>query len=69
VGPLYEDGLLVEGSGDVVEGNLVGLNAAGTAAVGNGSGAVITGPGNTIGGAGIQSRNILSGNVNGLLIA
>ena len=53
--------------GNVVQGNFVGTNAAGTAALGNGSGVVTMGQsGNfsshTIGGTVPGSRNIISGN-------
>jgi hypothetical protein len=51
-------------SGSFVQGNLIGTNAAGTAAMSNGAGVFIAGgSGNTIGGAG-AARNIISANVN-----
>ena len=44
-------GLVIQGSGSLVQGNLIGLDAAGTAALGNtGGGIVISVGGNTIGG-------------------
>jgi titin len=51
-------------SGNVVRGNLIGTNAAGTAALANRSGIGIYGSatGNIIGGAAPGSRNIISGN-------
>ncbi len=49
----------------VIEGNLIGTDAAGTAALGNGSGGIeITdGSGNTIGGTSVATRNVISGNI------
>jgi hypothetical protein len=52
-------------SGDTVEGNLIGTNAAGTAAVANGSNGVAIEYGsknNTIGGASAADRDVISGN-------
>jgi titin len=51
------------GNGNVVEGNLVGTNAAGTAALANGIGVFIFGgTGNTVGGTTAAARNVISGN-------
>ena len=55
-------------SDNVVAGNLIGTNAAGTAALGNGwYGVDIEGPttGNTIGGTAAAARNVISGNALG----
>jgi len=50
-------------SNNVVEGNLIGTNAAGDAAVGNGTtGVVVLGPNNVIGGSTTAARNVISGN-------
>src|SRR6185503_13349435 len=50
-------------TGTVVQGNRIGTNAAGTAAVANaGSGILVSGPSNTIGGAVSAARNVISGN-------
>jgi VCBS repeat-containing protein len=49
-------------TGNLVQGNFIGANAAGTAALGNGGGVVIATSGNTIGGALDGARNIISGN-------
>ena len=63
-----EDGVGVgvgNASDNVVAGNLIGTNAAGTAALGNGGDGVdLTGPatGNTIGGTIAAARNVISGN-------
>ena len=58
-------GVLLDSSGGstLVEGNTVGLNAAGTAAVANGGdGIEINAGGNTIGGTTAAARNVISGN-------
>ena len=52
-------------SDNLVEGNLIGTNAAGTAAVGNGDSGVLIDGGsanNTIGGTAIGAGNMISGN-------
>ncbi len=50
-------------SGTLIAGNLIGLNAAGTAAIGNaGGGLYIESANNMIGGTTAASRNIISGN-------
>ncbi len=67
-------GILIEGSGtdlNVVVGNYVGLNAAGTAAVANdNSGILVTGgpQNNTIGGSTTAARNVISGNALGGIV-
>jgi CSLREA domain-containing protein len=54
-------------TGNRVEGNIIGLNAAGTAAVANLDGVIIEdAPHNTIGGATSAQRNVISGNTGGL---
>ena len=50
-------------TGNRIEGNIIGLNAAGTAAIGNLDGVIIEdAPNNTVGGATAAHRNIISGN-------
>jgi titin len=59
-------------SGNVVEGDLIGTNAAGTAAVPNGDGVEIElgAAQNTIGGTSPNARNLISGNTNnGVLLS
>jgi hypothetical protein len=56
--------LIVGGSSNTVQGNFVGTNAAGTAAIGNGAGVSIEGAShdNLVGGTAAASRNLISGN-------
>ena len=57
------NGVELAASGITLQGNFIGLNAAGTAAVGNGDGVYINNfGGNTIGGAAAGARNVISGN-------
>src|SRR5256885_8082734 len=50
-------------TGNVIQGNYIGVNAAGTAALGNGNGLEITSQTNlTIGGSSAGARNVISGN-------
>ncbi len=65
------DGIRVCTDGNVIEGNFIGTNPAGTMAFGNGSGAVAgidlgfcgTFSNNTIGGTTPDARNLISGNI------
>jgi hypothetical protein len=57
-------------SGNLVEGNYIGLNASGTAAIANSLGVNIqTATGNVIGGTSAGARNVISGNAIGLGVA
>ncbi len=52
-----------DSSNILIQGNLIGLNAAGTAQLANGAyGVHIFGPGNTVGGTTPSARNVISGN-------
>ena len=56
-------------TGSLVQGNFIGTNAAGTAALGNKDGILISGVSNTIGSTVWAARNVISGNSNdGILI-
>jgi CSLREA domain-containing protein len=56
-------GIFVEGGSNVIEGNFIGTNAAGTAALGNGFGVgVFYSANNIIGGTTPAARNLISGN-------
>ena len=52
-------------TGTLVQGNYIGSNAAGTAAIPNELGMAVYGPRNTIGGTEDGAGNLISGNVNG----
>lgn len=55
--------ILFAGTGNLIQGNLIGTNAAGTAALANTlSGILCMGSNNTIGGTAAGARNIISGN-------
>jgi parallel beta-helix repeat protein len=56
---------LTGGAGNVLQGNFIGTNAAGTAALENSDGVNITSPagGNTVGGTTAAARNVISGNL------
>ncbi len=57
------DGVELVGNNNLVQGNFIGTNAAGTTAIGNGSSGVETeGPNNLIGGASPGTGNLISGN-------
>ncbi|MFO1277688.1 MAG: DUF4347 domain-containing protein, partial [Sphaerotilus natans] len=57
-------------SGTLVAGNTLGLNAAGTAALGNArAGLRVESSGNTLGGTGSSARNIVSGNGDGIVLS
>ncbi|MCS6804334.1 MAG: right-handed parallel beta-helix repeat-containing protein, partial [Blastocatellia bacterium] len=53
-----------ESAGNTIQGNLIGLNVAGRAALPNGSGGLLlsSAPNNTIGGTATNARNVISGN-------
>jgi CSLREA domain-containing protein len=51
-------GILVDGSDNSAQGNWIGLDPTGLAALGNGTGVMITGAGNTVG-----AGNVISGNL------
>ncbi|MFN7726614.1 MAG: beta strand repeat-containing protein [Rubrivivax sp.] len=56
-------GVSLGGSGHTVAGNWFGVNAAGTAAAGNGGhGLHLTGSSSLVGGTGVTERNVFSGN-------
>jgi titin len=68
-----DGGVLITGAGtstNLVEGNYVGTDVAGTGAVGNDGGVFILSgaTGNTIGGTTAAARNVISGNGTGVLI-
>ncbi len=59
------------GTGNVIQGNYIGINATGTAAIGlNGPGIVLTYSFNfTIGGTSAGAGNVISGNSDGIAIS
>ena len=58
------DGIVTDGASSAVtiQGNKVGTNAAGTAAIPNQSGVVLDGDGHMLGGGSAAARNLVSGN-------
>ena len=61
-GNLIEGVNVAAGTGHLVENNLIGTNAAGTAALGNGTGIGINCSDSTFGGTTASARNVISGN-------
>jgi parallel beta-helix repeat protein len=63
------DGLEVEGSNNVIEGNWIGLSATGTGFEGNARfGIAVYGLGNVIGGTEPGARNVLAANLTNILV-
>jgi hypothetical protein len=62
------NGIYIGGVGNLIKGNYIGTNKAGTAAIANGSFGIrmIDAFNNTIGGTTPEERNLISGNVRGL---
>lgn len=62
--------IVLSSANNIVEGNLIGTDAAGQRALGNGlAGIVITGPQNLVGGTTAKARNVISGNMIAIGIA
>src|SRR5262249_17799157 len=62
-------GILLSSGGNLVQGNYIGTDASGTAALGNFNGIVASASNNTIGGTAAGAGNIISGNRNdGVLV-
>ena len=62
-------GIEISGNGNVIQGNFIGTNAAGTAALPNGSGLTMFNPtsiNNVIGGTAAGAGNLISGNQTGV---
>src|SRR5205085_8228492 len=59
-------GVVINSSGNVLQGNLVGTDAGGLRALGNDTGVSVNGTVNAIGGIGPGVRNVISGNRNGV---
>ena len=57
-----QGGIAITASGNLVIGNYIGTDVAGTAAIPNEGGIDIVAPGNTIGGTDPDARNLISGN-------
>ncbi|HXG68863.1 MAG TPA: HYR domain-containing protein, partial [Blastocatellia bacterium] len=63
-------GVVLGGDGNIVEGNYIGTNVAGTLALANAlDGVFVTGANNTVGGSTPAARNLISGNRNGVQIS
>src|SRR5262249_42019610 len=63
-------GARLANNGDLVAGNLIGLDRTGTVALspGLGTGVTVDGAGNTVGGLSPNARNIISGNGDGIFL-
>ncbi len=59
---------LVNAADNLVQGNYIGTDASGTAAIGNRPGIVVHANRNTIGGTISAARNVISGNTNGITL-
>ena len=57
--------LQIGASQNRIEGNYIGTDITGTAAVPNGNGVYITSADNIVGGTAVSNRNVISGNLNG----
>jgi uncharacterized repeat protein (TIGR01451 family) len=65
-----DDGIVADfDSGDTIQGNLIGTDATGTVALGNGDGVFIGGSGAVVGGTASAARNIISGNGRGMFLS
>jgi hypothetical protein len=62
----YHTALSLQGSGNVIQGNYVGIDPTGTGGVGNLTGIVVLGSSNLIGGPNSADRNVISGNTLGI---
>jgi len=65
-GVTMQTGIYINGAasaGNVILGNYIGLNAAGTAAIPSSVGVTVGGPNNTIGGTAVGAGNVISGNI------
>ncbi len=58
------DGIALNGSNCVIQGNFVGTDVTGTKAIGNNQGISVSGSNNLIGGMTAAARNVISGNRN-----
>lgn len=69
----FGDGIQILNSnatGNVITGNYIGVNVAGTGTLNNGTGVYINdAPGNTVGGSSSSRRNVISSNTNGVRIS
>ena len=64
----FSAGILVTGSGNIVQGNYLGTDATGTRALGNSYGIAVRGRDNRVGGAAAGAGNLISGNNIGLYL-
>jgi titin len=61
-------GLVIAGSGDVVQGDYLGIDLTGSQSRGNAIGVLVSGSDNRIGGTTAEESNLISGNGNGVFI-
>ena len=60
---------IINGENNQIIGNYIGTNASGTAAIANNTGIDLEDANNSVGGQTVASRNIISGNSNGIYIS
>jgi titin len=64
------EGMEIDGTDNTVQGNLIGTDVTGTAVIGNSDSGVrfLNGSGNLLGGTTASARNVISGNLTGVLM-
>ena len=61
-------GVVINGNGNAVRANWIGVTEGGDLHPNGGSGILVSGTGNIIGGASLEARNVIEGNATGILV-